>query len=113
MSRRRRAASGATPSTCKLPLFGVIRSATTRRKVDLPQPDGPSRVRNSPSRMSRLTSCNAVTLRRSVKKRTVTSRQLTEKPVGAAPAERVGALLAACAPCVPGSSNVEVVMVVR
>src|ERR1700760_2282047 len=32
-----------------------------RNTVDLPQPDGPSRARNSPGRPDRFTSCNAVT----------------------------------------------------
>src|SRR4029453_15582881 len=35
--------------------------ATQRRSVDLPQPEGPTRTRNSPSRMARLMSCSTRT----------------------------------------------------
>jgi len=58
-----------------LPRLGGSRSATTRRKVDLPQPEGPSKVRNSPCATSRSRLLMAVTSRRSVKKRTPMSRQ--------------------------------------
>src|SRR6185369_11090802 len=97
MSRFNRAASGAAPKTRISPLLGWIRSATTRRKVDLPQPDGPSSVRNSPTPTSRLSPCNAVIARRSVKKRTCRLRQLTARPAdgGATLSARGGALATA------------------
>jgi len=75
--RAARAAAGAMPKTVALPEEGGMRSATTRSSVDLPQPDGPSRERNPPCSTSKLTSCRAVTVRRSVTKRTVTLRQST------------------------------------
>src|ERR1700730_2407697 len=37
------------------------RPASMRSKVDLPQPDGPTRTTNSPSAMSTLTPCNTST----------------------------------------------------
>ncbi len=86
MSRRSRAACGAAPSTLISPRLGWIRSATTRRNVDLPQPDGPSSVRNSPAATSRLRPSIAVTLRRSVKKRTPMLRQLIDRSCLAASA---------------------------
>ena len=46
----------------------------------MPQPDGPSSVRNSPTATSRLRPCSAVIERRSVKKRTCRLRQLTARP---------------------------------
>ncbi len=38
-----------------LPSLSVSSPATMLRRVDLPQPDGPTRTMNSPSSMSRLT----------------------------------------------------------
>ena len=67
---------GVAPSTSTLPRLGGSRSATTRSRVDLPQPDGPSRVRNSPCATSRSRLLIAVTSRRSVKKRMPTSRHV-------------------------------------
>ncbi len=42
------------------PLVGRSRSAIRRSSVVLPQPDGPSRVKNSLSRMSKVTLLSAV-----------------------------------------------------
>ena len=47
-ARSCRASCGVMPNTETWPLDGAIRSATTRSKVDLPQPDGPSRLRKPP-----------------------------------------------------------------
>jgi hypothetical protein len=44
-----------------VPPVGLSRSAITRRKVVLPQPDGPMKETNSPLWMSRLTSDSACT----------------------------------------------------
>ena len=38
-----------------LPASGISKPATSRSSVVLPQPDGPSSAKNSPSAMSRLT----------------------------------------------------------
>src|SRR5690554_4369139 len=42
-----------------LPSVGSIRSAMSRMRVVLPQPEGPMRLTNWPSRMVRLASCSA------------------------------------------------------
>src|SRR5215475_9500296 len=49
----------------------------TRRSVDFPQPDGPSRVRKLPRGIARSMFSSAVTVPRSVVKRTVTLSQRT------------------------------------
>ena len=51
----RRATEGASPCTKTSPLVGWSRSARTRRMVDLPHPDGPSRARKAPWGMARST----------------------------------------------------------
>ena len=77
MSRFIRATAGRSPSTESAPDVGGMRSAMTRSKVDLPQPDGPRRVRKPPRRTDKLTLSRAVTEPRSVTKRTVTFSQTT------------------------------------
>src|SRR5919198_6325157 len=57
---------GGTSFTIRPPIEivpSLIRSrpATMRSAVDFPQPDGPTRIRNSPSATSRLTSRRATT----------------------------------------------------
>ena len=65
-----------TRETC--PLVGAIRSATTRSKVDLPQPDGPSRRQELAALdVENEMFSSAVTVRRSVTKRTDTLRHAT------------------------------------
>src|SRR5436190_17420926 len=59
------------------PLLGATRSAITRSKVDLPQPDGPSSVRKLPRAMTRSMLSSAVTVPRSLVKRTLTPSQET------------------------------------
>src|SRR6185436_17878342 len=49
------------PLTLIVPAVGCSRSAMTRRKVVLPQPDGPMKETNSPFAMSRVTFDNART----------------------------------------------------
>src|SRR5260221_12321129 len=85
MSRRPRAAAGASPNTVTVPLVGATKSATTRSKVDFPQPDGPSSERNPPSGTTTLIFSSAVTVPRSVVKRTEMSRHTTA-------AERAGSI---------------------
>src|SRR5438105_6435165 len=77
MSRRRRAAPAVPPRMRMSPADGGTRSATARSSVDLPQPEGPSSVRNSPRVTSRSMPDNAVTLRWSVKNRTLMPRHAT------------------------------------
>src|SRR5258706_759396 len=48
----------------------------TRSRLDLPHPDGPSKVRNEPSAASKEMLSRAVTVRRSVTNRTVTPAQV-------------------------------------
>src|SRR5678815_3878687 len=48
------------PSSQMLPPLGTSNPATSRSSVVLPHPDGPSRQKNSPASMSRLTSSTAV-----------------------------------------------------
>ncbi len=71
-------------------MLGVTKSATARKSVDFPQPDGPSKVSNSPRSTSRLISDSAVTLRWSVKKRTLTLRQVIAVPSTAGLRESAG-----------------------
>ena len=59
------------------PLVGAIRSAITRSNVDLPQPDGPSSVRKLPRGIARSMLSSAVTVPRSLVKRTLTLSQET------------------------------------
>ena len=56
---RGRAARSRCRRTARSPLVGRSNPATRLSRVDFPQPDGPSRATNSPSPMSRLTSCSA------------------------------------------------------
>src|SRR5438445_7704802 len=77
MSRRRRAAPAVPPRMRMSPADGGTRSATARSSVDLPHPEGPSSVRNSPRVTSRSMPDNAVTLRWSVKNRTLMPRHAT------------------------------------
>src|SRR5438094_6148928 len=49
------------PSSRTLPLVGLSKPAMTRRLVVVPQPDGPSRVRNSPGETSRSTASSPTT----------------------------------------------------
>src|SRR5262249_159 len=77
ISRLTRAVSATSPSTVTLPLLGSIRSAMTRSNVDLPQPEGPSNVRKLPRGMVRSMFSSAVTVPRSVVKRTLTRSQGT------------------------------------
>src|SRR6185436_5117602 len=72
-----RASCGVRPNTETCPLVGATRSATTRSKVDLPQPDGPSRLRKPPRSTEKETFSSAVTVRRSVTKRIDTLRHDT------------------------------------
>ncbi len=51
----------ALPSSTMVPVVGVSRPATMRRRVDFPQPDGPRMVTKSLSPIVRLVGCNAVT----------------------------------------------------
>ncbi|CRM84831.1 hypothetical protein [Pseudomonas sp. 22 E 5] len=46
------------PSSRILPLSTEVNPAMQRSRVDLPQPDGPSRVTNSPLAISQLISLN-------------------------------------------------------
>ena len=50
------------PSIRMRPSSGVSSPATMRRSVVLPQPEGPSRAKNSPSSMDRDTLSTATTL---------------------------------------------------
>src|SRR5262249_22677901 len=95
ISRLTRAVSGTSPNTVILPLDGSIRSAMTRNKVDLPQPEGPSSVRKLPRGIVRSMFSSAVTVPRSVVKRTLTRSQSTASGVSAAsidPADRLADL---------------------
>src|SRR5476649_1569405 len=83
ISRLRRAISGTSPSTAMRPLLGAIRSAITRRSVDFPQPEGPSNVRKLPRGIVRSIFSSAVTVPRSVVKRTVTRSQATASALAA------------------------------
>src|SRR5690349_20749451 len=63
MSRLRGARSVTSRSPIQIsPLETSSRPAIIRSSVDLPQPDGPTRTRNSPSPISSDTSSTAVTL---------------------------------------------------
>jgi hypothetical protein len=44
------------PSTSSSPRWCWLKPAISRSRVDLPEPEGPSRAKNSPGSMSRLTS---------------------------------------------------------
>jgi len=83
ISRFWRAVAGTSPSTAIRPLVGSIRSAITRSKVDFPQPDGPSKVRKLPRGMARSIFSSAVTVPRSVVKRTVIRSQTTASALAA------------------------------
>src|SRR5271157_1645901 len=61
------------PLTRIAPLFGVSRSATARRSVVLPQPDGPMREMNSPRATFRLMLLSASTGPSRVSKRSDTA----------------------------------------
>ena len=65
------------PNTATPPWVAGTASATTLSKVDLPHPDGPSRLRKPPRSSVKETFSSAVTVRRSDTKRTVTLRQET------------------------------------
>src|SRR3954471_23960204 len=84
------------PSTDTLPVVGAIRSATIRSSVDLPQPEGPSRLRNPPRSTENETFSSAVTVRRSVTKRIDTLRQDTALASAMAGEATAGAI-ASCA----------------
>ena len=58
------AANNTLPPTETTPESGCSRPAIDRSVVDLPQPDGPSRVNNSPGSTLKLTSLTAKTLAR-------------------------------------------------
>ena len=58
------AANNTLPPTETTPASGCSRPAMDRSVVDLPQPDGPSRVNNSPGSTVKLTSLTAKTLAR-------------------------------------------------
>ena len=64
---------GGWPSTRTTPLLGATMSATTRNKVDLPQPEGPSKVMKLPAAREKLTFSRAVIAPRSLMNRTDTS----------------------------------------
>lgn len=49
------------PPMRMMPLVGASRPATRRRIVDFPQPEGPSRTKNSPARASNVRSLTATT----------------------------------------------------
>jgi len=83
ISRFCRAVAGTSPSTAIRPLVGSIRSAITRSKVDFPQPEGPSKVRKLPRGIVRSMFSSAVTVPRSVVKRTVTRSQTTASALAA------------------------------
>ena len=51
--RRRLRRGSACPRTSPCPSLAVCKPARTSRKVDLPQPDGPTTAKNSPLRRSR------------------------------------------------------------
>src|SRR5450830_988161 len=53
----------ALPSAVMLPLVGSEKPATALSRVDLPQPEGPSRQTNWPASISRLMSLSATTSR--------------------------------------------------
>jgi len=55
----RRRSTMSSPSIRMRPPSGATKPATMRRVVDLPQPDGPSREKNSPEAILRLTSDTA------------------------------------------------------
>ncbi len=85
-------------------MLGVTRSATARNSVDFPQPDGPSKVSSSPRLTSRSMPDSAVTLRRSVKNRTLTLRQVIAAPSTAGvrePASVAGPSVAWAAAAIP------------
>src|SRR3954452_20497231 len=84
------------PKTATCPAVGATRSATMRSSVDLPQPDGPSRLRNPPRSTENDTFSSAVTVRRSVTKRIDTLRH--ETALASAPAaEGTVSATASCA----------------
>src|ERR1041385_2744631 len=83
------------PNTETCPAVGGTRSATMRSSVDLPHPDGPSRLRNPPRSTENEMFSSAVTVRRSVTKRIETLRHDTA-PASAKAGERAGAT-ASCA----------------
>ena len=60
-SRPRRASWAGLPLTVTVPRVGPVRSPIKRRSVDLPQPDGPIRVTNSPRRIARSIPWSATT----------------------------------------------------
>lgn len=53
--------SRSSPSSVTVPLSGVSKPAMMRSSVVLPQPDGPSRAKNSPCPISSETPSSAVT----------------------------------------------------
>src|SRR5919198_542531 len=63
-----RAPSGVCPSIDRVPADGVSRPATTRSRVDLPQPDGPTSAMNSPGRRVRSIDSRAAIVRASSSK---------------------------------------------
>ena len=73
------------PLTRIAPLVGVSRSATARRSVVLPQPDGPMKETNSPRATFRLTLLSACTGPSAVSKR-------SESPLISIAASAAGAL---------------------
>ncbi|MNO02867.1 hypothetical protein D3C81_2233990 [compost metagenome] len=50
------------PSTSSCPALWRLKPAISRRRVDLPDPDGPSRAKNSPGSMLMLTSLSTSVL---------------------------------------------------
>src|ERR1043165_7578301 len=90
-----RASCGDMPNTDTCPPVGAIRSATTRSNVDLPQPDGPSRLKNPPRSTVNETCSSAVTVRRSVTNRIDTLRHAT----ALSPAANAGGGAMDRAPC--------------
>src|SRR4051812_45463879 len=66
-----------------LPASGRSKPAIMRRQVVLPEPDGPSSVKNSPRRMSRFTPSTATTSPNSL--RTPTSRMSGASVAAASP----------------------------
>ena len=73
-SRASRASSGVRPNTLISPSLTGTRSATARRRVDFPHPEGPSMVTRPPAGTSKLTPSSAVTGPASLSNRTARSR---------------------------------------
>src|SRR5688572_31924971 len=76
--------STATPSISTEPAVASSSPAMMRRSVDFPQPDGPTKITNSPSDTSRLMSCSTATLPKDL----LMALSFSEPMVGSFPSAR-------------------------